>query len=170
MLLLFNVCRHWIFILSCLSLNGSFRVKLYLELQYNPEFANLQKPSKISDVSRNRGCTYSVRQVRGKRLLFSEVRKTESSRNPLYNSNDQTECVRISVDFSHSCSPTDYSITGSSIFLPPEARARFPFLFTRFLVFLGDWILTLFVLFLLERSLDFLVYASCEYLCALLSL
>ena len=54
-------------------------------------------------------------------------------------------------------------------FLQPQAR--FPFFFnfvTWSVVFPGDWILTFFVLFLLERSLDFLVYACCEYFYKLL--
>ena len=98
---------------------------------------------------------------------LSKVRKIEGSKHPLHISIHQTGCVRISADLSRSCSTAYYSITDSLIFSQPEARAVF-ILSTKFLVFLGDWILTSFVLFLLERSLDFLVYACCEYIYKLL--
>lgn len=54
---------------------------------------------------------------------LSEVRKIEGSRNPLYIRIHQTECVRIYADLSDRCSIADYTITDSSIFSQPEARA-----------------------------------------------
>ena len=74
-----------------------------------------------------------------------------------------TLCVRISTYLSHSWSTADCSITITDRSII-KLQAKCVFLRDRqVFCFPGDWILTFFVLFLLERSLDFQVYASCEY-------
>ena len=77
----------------------------------------------------------------------------------------ETPNVKISTDLSHS-SVIHYRLLHYRYSYYWQANSCF--FKTRFVVFPGDWILTFFVLCLLERSLGFLVYASCEYFYKLL--